>query len=305
MSEILAEVNVDETEIVRLKPGQTAKVTADAVEKTTYEGRVTEIGNTAKRQGEVNVFGVKILLTAPDERLRPGMTAKAKIEVERQRDVLLVPIQAVTVRERKQLDEERKAAGKSKGAEAGAAKDGKGATEKVAAGKGEAAKSEAAGGAEAPGATQAAKVEGGASGGAAASEAAGKGDAAKGEAAGGPAGASSPEPARADAAKGEGGAGGASGGAGAKPGDEREELEVVYVIDKDLVHAAQVKTGASDETYVEIKDGLKEGENVVKGPYRILRRLKVGDRVVVKDEREAADEAEKSNGGSQSGGGRD
>ena len=52
MSEILAEVNVDETEIVRLKPGQTASVTADAVEKTTYEGRVTESATPRSGRGK-------------------------------------------------------------------------------------------------------------------------------------------------------------------------------------------------------------------------------------------------------------
>jgi HlyD family secretion protein len=38
MSEVLAEVSVDETEIVRLAPGQAAQVNVDAVEKTTYAG---------------------------------------------------------------------------------------------------------------------------------------------------------------------------------------------------------------------------------------------------------------------------
>jgi HlyD family secretion protein len=111
MSEVLAEISVDETEVVRLSPGQKAKLTVDAVEKTTYEGKVHEIRNTARKEGDVNVFGVKILLSDPDERLRPGMTAKARIEVARRDDVVRIPIQAVTVRERKKLEEDRKAAG--------------------------------------------------------------------------------------------------------------------------------------------------------------------------------------------------
>ena len=108
-------MKVDETEIVKLKPGQNAKVTVDAVEKVTYEGRVTEIGNTAIRQGDVNVFNVKVLLVHPDENLRPGMTAKARIEVDKRSNVLRIPVQAVTARERKKLDEEKSKAGLAKG----------------------------------------------------------------------------------------------------------------------------------------------------------------------------------------------
>jgi HlyD family secretion protein len=72
---------------------------------------------------------------------------------------------------------------------------------------------------------------------------------------------------------------------------DRDELEVLYVVDANKVHAEPVTTGVSDETYVEIKSGAKEGESVVKGPYRVLRRLKVGYRVVKKDESEMNDAA--------------
>lgn len=245
MSEILAEVKVDETEIVKLRPEQSAEVTADAVEKVTYKGRVTEIGNTAVKQGDVNVFEVKILLANPDERLRPGMTAKAKIEVDRQENTMRVPIQAVTARERRKLEADKKAAGS-------AAKLAAGSAAKPAAGDATAAKSDAA----APAA---------------------KADTPNAE----KASLQDPKPAT-------------------KPGDEREEIDVVYVIDGVTVTPVQVKTGASDETYVEIKEGLKEGQMVVKGPYRVLRRLKEGDRIVVKDERESEDEGGSGSGESSS-----
>ena len=75
---------------------------------------------------------------------------------------------------------------------------------------------------------------------------------------------------------------------------DRDELEVLYVVDGNKVHVVPVKTGVSDETYVEIKEGAKEGESVVKGPYRVLRRLKVGDRVVKKDETEMNEAAAKA-----------
>ena len=235
MSEVLAEVSVDETEIVRLAPGQAAKVNVDAVEKTTYEGKVTEIRNTAKKEGDVNVFGVKVLLTTPDERLRPGMTAKARIEVDRREKVLRVPIQAVTTRERKKLDEEMK--GGTKAASTGLAR----ADEKPKGGGSEGASGEGGSASTSPIADKKETVP--------------------------------PEGKR-------------KAPDGKKMDGERDEIEVLYVVDGNKVHAEPVKTGASDETYVEIKEGAKEGESVVKGPYRVLRRLKVGDRIVKKDESE-------------------
>jgi len=59
-----------------------------------YAGKVTEIAGTAvKRTGRRSRSSpVKIALDRPDERLRPGMTAKARIEVEKAENALTIPI---------------------------------------------------------------------------------------------------------------------------------------------------------------------------------------------------------------------
>jgi len=101
LSEILVEVEVDETEIVYLRPGQRARVVVDALPEEVYHGRVVEIGSSGTkdpRQGDVTFFKVKLLLDEPGERLRPGMSARAEIEVATHRDTLVVPIQAVVYR---------------------------------------------------------------------------------------------------------------------------------------------------------------------------------------------------------------
>lgn len=98
---ILAEVDVDETRVVQVKPGQNAQVIVDAVgELHPYDGHVVEIAGTAvQRPGqEVQVFPVKIALEEPDEKLRPGMTAKARIETQRTAGAVTVPIQAVLLK---------------------------------------------------------------------------------------------------------------------------------------------------------------------------------------------------------------
>ncbi|MBV8200896.1 MAG: efflux RND transporter periplasmic adaptor subunit, partial [Acidobacteria bacterium] len=46
MSEVLAEVDVDETEIVQVQPGQRAELKVDALPKRVYHGKVTEVGSS-------------------------------------------------------------------------------------------------------------------------------------------------------------------------------------------------------------------------------------------------------------------
>jgi HlyD family secretion protein len=57
--------------------------------------------------------------------------------------------------------------------------------------------------------------------------------------------------------------------------------KVVFVLDKDKkVHPRRVKTGIASDTDIEIVDGLKDGEDLVEGPYRTLaKELKDGDPV--------------------------
>jgi HlyD family secretion protein len=108
MSEILAEVDVDENRIVRVTPGQTARVVVDAIgEAHPYGGKVSEIAGTAvQRPGQqVQVFPVKIVLDRVDEKLRPGMTAKARVETQRADGVVAVPIQAVLMRPAKAVED--------------------------------------------------------------------------------------------------------------------------------------------------------------------------------------------------------
>ena len=86
MGEILATVDVDETRVTQVKLGQTARVVVDAIgEAKPYTGKVVEIaGSAVQRAGQqTQVFEVKIALDTVDAQLRPGMTAKARIETQR------------------------------------------------------------------------------------------------------------------------------------------------------------------------------------------------------------------------------
>jgi HlyD family secretion protein len=102
LSEILAEVDVDETEVVLVQPGQTVKVDVDAVRDHSYRGKVVEVGSSGfsrPQQPDVMFFKVKVLLEDPDDRLRPGMSTRSEIQVSSRSGAIAVPIQAVLDRE--------------------------------------------------------------------------------------------------------------------------------------------------------------------------------------------------------------
>jgi HlyD family secretion protein len=117
MSLITAEVKADETDIVSVQIGQDATVTIDAMPNRLFHGKVTEIGNTAilRSSGlaasqsatssqEAKDFKVVIALDDPPEEIRPGLSCTAKITTAVRRDVVYVPIQALTVRTRRELE---------------------------------------------------------------------------------------------------------------------------------------------------------------------------------------------------------
>ena len=125
MSVVTAEVKVDETDIVSVRSGQDADVTIDAVPGKVFKGKVTEIGSQATLRSsglattqsttstqEAKDFKVVVTLEAPPDNLRPGLSATAKIKTAEKKNVLAIPIQALAVRTRKDLEEAAKNAKK-------------------------------------------------------------------------------------------------------------------------------------------------------------------------------------------------
>jgi HlyD family secretion protein len=102
MSEILATVDVDETEIVNVRLGQKATLKVDAVPGKEYHGSVVEVGSSGfsrPQQPDVTFFKVKILLADADPDLRASMSVRAEIQTASHPDALVVPIQTVVERE--------------------------------------------------------------------------------------------------------------------------------------------------------------------------------------------------------------
>lgn len=165
LSEIITEVQVDEADFPRLRLGQPAVVTVDALGGKQYEGKVIEIAasaqaSSATTQSNIRQFKVKVLLTKPDADLRPGVTTRVKLIADRRANVARVPIGAIRTEEK----------------------------------------------------------------------------------------------------------------SGA-------QVFYVFVAEKNKAAKKTVKPGLSDDLYTEVTEGLKEGDEVIIGPYRILRTLAVGDKL--------------------------
>ncbi|HXG32860.1 MAG TPA: efflux RND transporter periplasmic adaptor subunit [Bryobacteraceae bacterium] len=199
MSLITAEVKADETDIVAVKLDQTADITIDAIPNRTFKGRVIEIGNTAILRStglaasqsaissqEAKDFKVVIALDDPPAEIRPGLSCTAKITTATRKNVLTIPIQALTIRQRGDLEPVGK-----KGVQA----------------------------------------------------------------------ATKPDPAAEKARK--------------------EELQGVFVVSGGKAVFRKVETGITGATDIEVLGGLKEGEEIITGSYKVIRTLRNEARVKV------------------------
>ena len=98
-----ARVDVNENDVVNVKVGDKASVKIDAYSDRRFHGTVHQIANTGKTTGtgtqeEVTNFEVKIGIDDHDVTLKPGLSCTADIETDTVKDVVAVPMQAVTIR---------------------------------------------------------------------------------------------------------------------------------------------------------------------------------------------------------------
>jgi HlyD family secretion protein len=115
LSVILAKVQVDETDVVRLKPGDSVEVNIDAYPDTTFSGRVTKISHSAKLTPTQTAsgssdravdFDVEITLKNPPPDIRPDLSSTARIVTDTRKNAVSIPIIALTVREHEKVPNE-------------------------------------------------------------------------------------------------------------------------------------------------------------------------------------------------------
>jgi HlyD family secretion protein len=100
--------------------GQPTEVSIDAIPNKVFHGVVTEIGDNAiirstgvatsqetTASEEAKDFKVVVTLSDPPADLRPGLSTTAKITTASKKNVLSFPIQALSVRTKAQLEQEK------------------------------------------------------------------------------------------------------------------------------------------------------------------------------------------------------
>jgi RND family efflux transporter MFP subunit len=108
MRKMCVKVKIHESYIKKVQKGQKVRITADAVPDRKLEGEVTQVGMLPDSENtwlnpDMKVYRTTIKITGEHDWIRPGMTAKAEILVNRLEDVVYVPIQAVNPLEDKKV----------------------------------------------------------------------------------------------------------------------------------------------------------------------------------------------------------
>jgi HlyD family secretion protein len=117
MSVVEAEMEIDETSIPAVSLGQDARVHIDAYPNQTFDGLVTEVGNSpivVVSQQEAIKFKVKVQLKNPPVGIKPGLSVQADILTGFRPKALTVPLQALVVRDAERKPSDPPAAGPPK-----------------------------------------------------------------------------------------------------------------------------------------------------------------------------------------------
>ncbi|NLG18153.1 MAG: efflux RND transporter periplasmic adaptor subunit [Fibrobacter sp.] len=176
------ECEVDEADVAKVKKGQRAIIDVEAISGKQFRGSVIEVGYASADdraeefiQEEATVsYAVDIIITDTVSALKPGMTANVQIVTEAEKNVLMVPLQAVVVRPGDDLPEQ-------------------------------------------------------------------------------------------------------ADGSSSNPGND--EVEAVFIYDNGVARLIPVNTGITGEDYIQITAGLKEGMQIIAGPFESLRELEEGQTV--------------------------
>jgi HlyD family secretion protein len=115
LSVILANVQVDETDVVRLQTRDSVEVNIDAYPDTTFAGHVTKVSHSSKLTPTQTAsgsndravdFDVEITLKNPPPDIRPDLSCTARIVTDTRDNALSIPIIALTVRDHERVPNE-------------------------------------------------------------------------------------------------------------------------------------------------------------------------------------------------------
>lgn len=95
MSKMQISVQVDESDVGRVKNGQKVSFTVDSYPGKTFTGVVSNVSNKATITQNVVYYPVTVDIDNPEGLLKPTMTARVSVHVGESKNVLIVPLSAV------------------------------------------------------------------------------------------------------------------------------------------------------------------------------------------------------------------
>lgn len=108
MTRMSVNVKIHETYIKKVRKGQKARITVEAFPDKPLTGEVTRVGVLPDSQNrwmnpDLKVYAVTVAVDGMQEWVKPGMSSKVEIMVNRLEDVVQIPVQAVMLNEGKQV----------------------------------------------------------------------------------------------------------------------------------------------------------------------------------------------------------
>ncbi len=91
----VAKISLNEVDVAKIKIGQKATLSFDAVDSLSLTGEVAEIDAVGTVSQGVVSYNIKIIFDTQDERIKPGMSVTASVITSVEQNVLIVPSPAV------------------------------------------------------------------------------------------------------------------------------------------------------------------------------------------------------------------
>lgn len=98
LSEMRAEIKVNEVDVSKVMPGQKVIIRPDAYSDSIYTGKVEAVANLAQNKDyktKIKIFPVQIRIDGQSKTLLPGLTVSCKIIVSEVADVLYIPLESL------------------------------------------------------------------------------------------------------------------------------------------------------------------------------------------------------------------
>jgi len=98
LSEMRAEVKINEVDVSKIIPGQSVEVRPDAYSDSVYTGKVESVANLARNKdnkSKIKIFPIQIRIDGQSEKLLPGLTVSCRIIINKLTGVLFIPLESL------------------------------------------------------------------------------------------------------------------------------------------------------------------------------------------------------------------